>query len=79
MIMLKLHQAQIDLPALAEKALAGKEVIIAIGTRRLRLLPVGSETRNGDTGPRPGRGALRRLLSIPDAFYEPWTHEEMGE
>jgi len=27
----------------------------------------------------PARGALRGLLTIPDAFYEPWTDEEMGE
>lgn len=79
MIILELHQAQSALPDLAEKALAGEDVLIAIGDRRLRLLPVGSETRNGDTGPRPGRGALRGLLSIPGAFYEPWTDQEMGE
>ena len=70
MITLELHQAQTDLPALAEKALGGEDVFIAIGARRLRLVPA---------GPRPGRGALRGLLTIPDAFYERWTDEEMGE
>ena len=79
MIVLELHQAQSDLPALAEKALGGEDVFIAIGARRLRLVPAGPEAADGDAGPRPGRGALRGLLTIPDAFYEPWTDEEMGE
>jgi len=79
MIILELHQAQSDLPALAEKALGGEDVFIAIGARRLRLVPAGPEEPEGDASPRPGRGALRGLLTIPDAFYEPWTNEEMGE
>lgn len=76
MITLELHQAQCDLPALAEKALGGEDVFISIGARRLRLVP---EAADPGTGPRPSRGALRGLLTIPDTFYEPWTDEEMGE
>jgi hypothetical protein len=79
MITLELHQAHSDLPALAEKALGGEDMFITIGARRSRLVPVGPDAPDGDTGPRPGRGALRGLLTIPDAFYEPWTDEEMGE
>ena len=79
MITLELHQAQSDLPALAEKALGGEDVFIAIGARRLRLVPASPEAPDGGAGPRPGRGALRGLLIIPDAFNEPWTDEEMGE
>ncbi len=69
----------LDLTALAEKAVGGEDVFVAIGARRLRLLPAGPETPNGDISLRPGRGALRGLLTIPDAFYEPWTDEAMGE
>lgn len=79
MITLELQQAQRDLPTLAEKALGGEDVFIAVGSRTLRLVPSTSDSANDPPGPRPGRGALRGLLTIPDAFYEPWTEEEMGE
>ncbi|PPQ26272.1 hypothetical protein CCS01_30410 [Rhodopila globiformis] len=79
MITLALQQAQRDLPSLARKALDGEDVFIAVGTRTLRLVPSGSEKADDAAGPRPGRGALRDLLTIPDAFYEPWSDEEMGE
>jgi hypothetical protein len=79
MIAIELQQAQRDLPALAEKALGGEDVFIAVGTHKLRLVPTGSDDPNEPVGPRPGRGALRGLLTIPDAFYEPWTDAEMGE
>ena len=79
MITLELPQAQTDLPTLAEKALGGEDVFITVGTRRLRLVPTDSGTPTTETGPRPGFGALRGLLTVPDAFYEPWTDEEMGE
>lgn len=79
MITLELQQAQRDLPTLAEKALGGEDVFIAVGARKLRLVPSSPENPNDQSGPRPGRGALRGLLTIPDAFYEPWTDEEMGE
>jgi len=79
MIILERLQAQSDLPALAEKALGGEDVFIAIGACRSGLVPADLEAPDGDAGPRPGRGALRGLLTIPDAFYEPWTDEEMGE
>ena len=75
----ELHQAQSDLPAPAEKALGGEDVFISIGARRLRFVPAGPEATDGGAGPRPGRGAPRGLLTIPDAFYEPWTDDEMGE
>jgi len=79
MITLELPQAQAELPTLAEKALGGEDVFIAIGTRRLRLVPTQPDEAISETGPRPGYGALRGLLTIPDAFYEPWTDEEMGK
>jgi len=79
MITLGLQQAQRDLPALAEKALGGEDVFIAVGARRLRLVPTVSDGMDDTSGPRPGYGALRGLLTIPDAFYEPWSDEEMGE
>jgi hypothetical protein len=79
MITLELQQAQSDRPALAQKALGGEDVFIAVGARRLRLVPTGPDAQEENAGPRPGRGALRGVLTIPDVFYEPWTDEEMGE
>ncbi len=37
MVTMELEQAREDLPALAEKALSGEDVFIAVGGRRLRL------------------------------------------
>lgn len=78
MITLELEQAQEDLPALAEKALLGEDVFIAVGARRLRLAPV-TDSADVPLGPRRGRGALRGRVIIPEAFYEPWSAEEEGE
>ncbi len=77
--MFELLQAQSNLPALAEKALGGEDVFITVGTRRLRLVPSSPHDTDENVGQRPGRGALRGLLTVPDAFYEPWTSDEMGE
>jgi hypothetical protein len=79
MITLELPQAQRDLAALAEKALGGEDVFIAVGTRTLHLVPTSAPMTEARSDPRPGRGALRGTLTIPDAFYEPWSDEEMGE
>ena len=79
MITLELQQAQRELPSLAERALGGEDVFIAVGVHKLRLVPTGTGNPDDRSGPRPGRGALRGKLTIPDAFYEPWTEEEMGE
>lgn len=76
MITMQLEQAREDLPALAEKALLGEDVFIAVGGRRLRLAPV-ADAAGAAVGPRRGRGSWK--IEIPDAFYEPWTDEEMGE
>jgi hypothetical protein len=79
MVILELQQAQRDLPALAKRALGGEDVLIAVGTQKLRLVPMDPGSLDDRSGPRPGRGALRGKLTIPDAFYEPWTEEEMGK
>jgi hypothetical protein len=76
MVTLELDQAQRDLAVLAEKALHGEEVFIAVGSQTLRLSRT-SEQPVGET--RGGRGAWRGRVTVADAFYEPWTDEEMGE
>ncbi len=76
MITLELEQAREDLPALAEKALRGEDVFIAVGGRTLRLALV-ADAADAPPGPRRGRGSWK--IEISDAFYEPWTDEEMGE
>lgn len=58
MITLELQQAQRDLPSLAEKALGGEDVFIAVGTRTLRLVPSTSGKANDPSGTRrPARSA----------------------
>lgn len=79
MVMLRLPDAQRELPALAAKALRGEEVLIVVGEKKLRLAPAAAEgsARPGET--RPGRGAWKERVTIPDAFYEPWDAEDIGE
>jgi hypothetical protein len=78
MIEVALKDAQKDLPALAEKALTGEEVFIRVGEQRLRLSPMAVARPNGGSK-RWGQGSWKGRLVIPDAFYEPYTDEEIGE
>jgi hypothetical protein len=79
MITVELRDAQRALPALADSALRGKAVYITVGPNKLRLAPADAEAPSETAGPRPGRGAWKGRVSIPDAFYESWTAEELGE
>ena len=79
MITLQLREAQRQLPALADKALRGEEVYITVGQQRLRLAPTTSESNEQSASPRPGRGTWKGRVTIPDAFYEPWSTDEMGD
>ncbi len=78
MIEVALKDAQKELPALAEKALTGEDVFIRVGERRLRLMPTAAARVNGDLK-RWGQGSWKGRLAIPEAFYEPYTDEEIGE
>ena len=79
MIEVKIKDAQRDLPALAAKALEGEEVVITVGKKRLRLTRSITNGDDRDSGPRPGYGAWKGRVTIPDAFYQPWSPDEMGE
>jgi hypothetical protein len=79
MITRQLPDAQRELPALADKALCGEQVFIAVGQRTLQLTPAVGESVPAQRGARPGRGAWKGRVTILDAFYEPWTGEELGE
>lgn len=79
MITVELDDAQRALPALADSALRGEAVYITVGDNKLRLAPAGAEAPQETIGPRPGRGAWKGRVTIPDAFYDGWTAEEMGE
>jgi hypothetical protein len=79
MITLRLQDAQRELPVLADKALRGEEVFITVGQDKLRLSQATDERAASHEGPRPGRGAWKGRINVPDAFYEPWTDEEIGE
>jgi len=79
MITLQLQDAQRELPVLADKALREEEVFITVGQDTLRLSPATDGRVASNDGPRLGRGAWKGRIDVPDAFYEPWTDEEMGE
>lgn len=79
MIEVKITDAQRELPALAAKALEGEDVVITVGKKRLRLARAEANGDAAASGPRPGRGSWKGRVTIPDAFYEPWSPEEIGE
>jgi hypothetical protein len=79
MIMLQLPDAQRELPSLAAKALNGEEVLIAVGEKRLRLALTRTEGSASASGTRPGRGAWKGRVTIPDGFYDQWDAEDIGE
>ena len=79
MITLELDQAQRDLPALADKALHGEDVFIAVGSQTLRLSRASDALVMGTPRPRGGRGAWRGRVTVAEAFYEAWSDDEMDE
>lgn len=79
MIERQLKDAQRELLTLADKAINGEDVFIMVGDRRLRLTRSDSSDATRGHGPRPGRGAWKGRVTIPDAFYLPWATDEMGE
>jgi hypothetical protein len=79
MITSQLQDAQRELPVLADRALRGEEVFITVGQDKLPLSQATDDRAASNDGPRPERGAWKGRINIPDALYEPWTEEEMGE
>lgn len=79
MVRVELQDAQRSLPRLVDRALRGEAVFIAVGEQTLQLTPTHAEVRAVASNARPGRGAWKGRVVIPDTFYEAWTAEEMGE
>ncbi len=79
MIELQIKDAQRELLTLAAKAIGGEDVFIVVGDKRLRLTALDSNNTSNGHGPRPGRGAWKGRVTIPEAFYLPWSSDEMGE
>ena len=79
MIERHLKDAQRELRVLAEKAIDGEDVFIVVGDRRLRLTRSDSKATTEGDGARPGRGAWKGRVTIPEALYLPWASDEMGE
>ena len=67
------HQAKTNLSKLLERAEAGEDVIIARrDTPVAKLVPL-------DLGrPRPKFGALKGLVDLGDAFFEPLPEKELA-
>lgn len=79
MIMLQLQDAQRELPALAANAPRGEDVLIAVGDQKLRLAPAAPDSGTKPGGTRAGRGGWKGRVTIPDAFYDAWDAEDIGE
>jgi hypothetical protein len=79
MVALPLLDAQRELPSLAATALRGEEVLIVVGEKRLRLAPTATEGGARPGATRPGHGAWKGRVTIPDEFYDSWDAEDIGE
>jgi antitoxin (DNA-binding transcriptional repressor) of toxin-antitoxin stability system len=79
MVMVPLPDAQRELPSLAERALRGEEVLIAVGEKQLRLTPATTGPNVKPRNPRPGRGVWKGRVVITESFYEPWDAADIGE
>ena len=44
-----------------------------VGQKTLQLAHAAGKSLATHRGPRPGRGVWKGRVTIPDAFYEPWT------
>jgi hypothetical protein len=62
-----------------DKALRGEQVFIVVGRKMLQLAPAAAESPATHRASRPGPGVWKGRATIPDAFYEPWTGEDLGE
>ena len=78
MTTITLEKAQLDLPLLVKRALAGEEIVIAAGDRLVRLAPNPAESGfNEATARRRGYGSMKGQFEVPDSFFEPLPDEEM--
>jgi prevent-host-death family protein len=68
-----IHEAKTNLSKLIARAEAGEEIVIARGKEPVvKLIPVARRKR------RPGFGALKGKLNIPDSFFfDPLPEDEL--
>ena len=78
MTTITLEKAQLDLPLLVKRALAGEEIVIAAGDRLVRLAPSPAESGfNEVTARRRGYGSMKGQFEVPDSFFEPLPEDEL--
>jgi antitoxin (DNA-binding transcriptional repressor) of toxin-antitoxin stability system len=78
MTTITLAKAQLDLPVLVERALAGEEIVIAAANRKVRLAPVAPPpVFDPATARRRGYGSMKRQFEFTDAFFEPLPEDEL--
>ena len=77
MTTISLENAQLDLPALVKRALAGEEIVIEVDDMKVRLAQV-PPTLSFDeaTARRRGYGSMKGQFEVTDAFFEPLPDDE---
>lgn len=74
MTVVTVHKAKTHLSELMARAEAGEEVVIARGAKPVvRLTPI-----ERPEPPRAVFGRYKGQFEVTDAFFEPYTDEEMG-
>ncbi len=83
MTTITLEKAQLELPLLVNRALAGEEIVIAAGDRRVRLTPSPADrpTESGfdeANALRRGYGSMKGQFEVPDSFFDPLPEDELN-
>jgi antitoxin (DNA-binding transcriptional repressor) of toxin-antitoxin stability system len=78
MTTITLQKAQLDLPVLIERALAGEEIVIVVDSRKVRLAPVAAPpVFDAATARRRGYSSMKGQFEFTDAFFEPLPEDEL--
>ena len=77
MTTISLENAQLDLPALVKRALAGEEIVIEVDDMKVRLTQVPSTPPFDEaTARQRGYGSMKGQFEVTDAFFEPLPDDE---
>lgn len=74
-----LETAQMDLPDLVKRALAGEDIVIGVDDQKIRLAQVPpAPTFDEATARRRGYGSMKGQFEVADSFFEPLAEDELN-